>query len=230
RRLRPPPQPSPTALLGQAPPPRGQRADHLRPRRAAAVGLGSAARQGQRHHRRPTPPPARESGEAARPVGGPGLPRPRRRGYRLSPSPRRAVDRRPARREPTARQPALPGRTWQRPAEVVPRAGHRATLPPVPLHPHDQSCADRLLPRADPVRRIDSRISRHPTNMIKTLACRKAESTVLSNQAVSCDNTTMNQAQWLRTVRTRSTTLPGRSGYLAAGMRPPPISVRSTVT
>ncbi len=31
--------------------------------------------------------------------------------------------------------------------------------------------------------------------MIKTPACRKAESTVLSNHAVNCHNTTMNEVQ-----------------------------------
>jgi predicted ester cyclase len=33
--------------------------------------------------------------------------------------------------------------------------------------------------------------------MIKTLACHKAEPTVPSNQAVSSDDTTMNQVQWV---------------------------------
>ena len=32
--------------------------------------------------------------------------------------------------------------------------------------------------------------------MIKTLTCHKAEPTVLSNQAMNSDNTTMNQAQF----------------------------------
>ena len=45
--------------------------------------------------------------------------------------------------------------------------------------------------------------------MIKTLACRKAESTVLSNQAVSCDNTTMNQAQWAAELAARVWTITG---------------------
>src|SRR6266704_3796529 len=44
--------------------------------------------------------------------------------------------------------------------------------------------------------------------MIKTLACHKAEPTVLSNHAVNSDNTTMNKAQWPANWRsTRSWTL-----------------------
>src|SRR6266581_4300017 len=118
------------------------------------------------------------------------------RRHGLSPTPRRAVDRRATRSQPATRQPALPRRTRQRPAEMVPGAGHRTALPSGPLHPHDQGRADRLLPRTHSVCRIDRRLSRHPTNMIKTLACRKAESTVLSNHAVNCHNTTMNEVQY----------------------------------
>ncbi len=55
-------------------------------------------------------------------------------------------DRRATRSEPATRQPALPRRARQRPAEMVPGPGHRTALPSAPLHPHDQGRADRLLP------------------------------------------------------------------------------------
>jgi hypothetical protein len=57
------------------------------PRRAAAVGLGRPTRQGQRHHRRAPPRPAREDRQAAGAVGGPGPPTTPMNRYSCGPNP-----------------------------------------------------------------------------------------------------------------------------------------------